>query len=135
MLSEHAVGAPDQGRAEQAPELEQDDASSRCSLEWYEKDAEETPGTDEALFDHLGAIGFALAKSAALRPEFRPQTKSRNAIDGCWMKPMTGTCTEEDKDNLNSCMDLFFTRRPVLQSTPPRQDTDKPRVLKTHLLR
>ena len=47
------------------------------------------------------------------------------------MKPLKGTCTQEDQDNLNSCMNDFFLRRPVLQSTPPREDKDKPRVFKT----
>ena len=28
-------------------------------------------------------------------------------------------------------MNMFFTRRPLLQSTPPKQDKDKARVLKT----
>ena len=47
------------------------------------------------------------------------------------MKPLKGTCTQEDQDNRNSCMSDFFLRRPVLQSTPPKEDKDKPRVFKT----
>ena len=46
------------------------------------------------------------------------------------MKPLKGACTQEDIDNLNSCMDDFFLRRPVLQSTPPREDKNKPHVFK-----
>ena len=74
--SEHAAGAPDQGRAEQASELEPDDASSRGSADWNESVADELPDTSERtdhaddhaaiLFDDLGATGFALAKSVAL---------------------------------------------------------------------
>ena len=134
---------------EEATELPPNDASSRHSDEWgeglddKEAPAEERPDADEALdadessehdeahLDQLGAIGFALAKSSALLPEFQTRAHSRNCIDAAWMKPMTGTCTEEDKDNLNNCMDLFFTRRPVLQSTPPKEDKDKAVVLKT----
>ena len=63
-----------------------------------------TTSSQDHHLDHLGAIGFALAKSAALLPEFRTQAHSGNCIDAAWMKPMTGTCTQEDKDNLNSCI-------------------------------
>ena len=38
---------------------------------------------------------------------------------------MAGTCTDEVIANLNACMRHCFTRR------PPREDKDKPRVLKT----
>ena len=44
---------------------------------------------------------------------------------------MTGVCSPADREELASCMNMFFTRRPLLQSTPPRQDRDKARVLKT----
>ena len=111
-------------------DLEPDDASSRNSAEWGEE-ADEGADRGDAHFDDLGAIGFALAESAALLPEFRTHMHSRDCIVGAWMKPMTGTCTQEDTDNLNSCMDVFFTRRPVLQSTSPRRDREQAFVLKT----
>ena len=82
-------------------------------------------------FDELGAIGFALAKSASLLPEFSTCAHSRDCINAAWMKPMTGACTEADKDALMTCMMMFFTRKPVLQSTPPRQNSDHARVLKS----
>ena len=132
--SEHAGGATDEGRAE--PELSEDNASSRGSIDWCDldagendaaddQDAEMADGADEVgdtsdssnagdrrrrseptdspvVFDQLGAIAFALARTAALLPEFQTHARSRNALDAAWMKPMTGTCTEEDKDNLSS---------------------------------
>ena len=42
-----------------------------------------------------------------------------------------GDLYREDQENLNSCMTDFFLRRPVLQSTPPREDKDKAFRLKT----
>ena len=82
-------------------------------------------------FDELGAIGFAPAKSASPLQEFSTCADSRDCIDAAWMKPMTGACTEADKDALMTCMTMFFTRKPVLQSTPPRQNSDHARVLKS----
>ena len=82
-------------------------------------------------FDELAAIGFALAKSASLLPEFATHARSGNCIDAAWMKPMTGACTETDRAALNSCMTALFTRKPVLQSTPPRQNNDHARILKS----
>ena len=44
---------------------------------------------------------------------------------------MAGTYTEEDKARLFACTHQFFTRRPLLQSTPAREDKAKPRVFNT----
>ena len=43
---------------------------------------------------------------------------------------MVGACTEAERE-LKSCMVNLFTRRPLLQSTPPREDKDQPRILKS----
>ena len=84
--SEHAGRAAQHGRAEQEAdepmqdqETEPDDASSRDSVDWEEgqshdgptvdemsggeksSSADERPDRGDAHFDHLGAIGFALA--------------------------------------------------------------------------
>ena len=82
-------------------------------------------------FDELAAIGFALATSASLFPQFSTHDGSRNCIGAAWMKPMTGACTEADREALNSGATMFFTRRPVLQSTPPRENKDHARILKS----
>ena len=140
----------------QEEEMEADDVSSRGSSEWGDKSDHDDPrhhdgprgddsvGDEEssvadggphrdnnAQFDELGAIGFALAKSAALLPEFQVPARPVNCIDAWWRKPLTGTCTREGQGNLNSCMTDFFLRRPVLQSTPFKEDKDSARVLKT----
>jgi hypothetical protein len=41
-----------------------------------------------------------------------------------------GACTREDMTALQECVNQFFSRRAVLQSTPPRQDAKAARVLK-----
>ena len=96
-------------------------------------DHSEAPGDGGGAkhFDELGAIGFALAKSASLLPEFSTCAHSRDCINAAWMKPMTGACTEAEKDALKDCMTKFFKRKPVLESTPRREDDDHPRVLKS----
>ena len=83
------------------------------------------------VFDQLGAIAFALAKSAALLPEFQTRAAARHCLDAAWMEPMTGTCSENGKENLDSCLELFFTRRPVLQGTPPKEGPTQARMLGT----
>ena len=147
--SDHARGAAQRGRAGQEAdeptqdqELEPDSASSRGSVEWGEShdeptademsggeessSADERPNRGDVHFDHLSANAFALAKSAALLPEFRTPVRPASCIDAWCMKPLKGTCTQEDIDNLNSCMSDFFLRRPVLQSTPPKEDETSP---------
>ena len=96
-------------------------------------DQEESKGPGEQAtwhFDELSAIGFALAKSAMLLPEFS-NSRAKNCIDAAWLKPMTGVCSPADREELASCMNTFFTKLPVLQSTPPNQNKDNARVLKT----
>ena len=46
------------------------------------------------------------------------------------MKPLTGRCSTDEREALAECMNRFFTKKPLLQSTPPKQDKDKPRVVK-----
>ena len=141
--------------------LEADDASSRGSHDWDDRRhdgflsdegapnthedivideedlgvgvrgrEESAPNTDEQ-FEELGAIGFAFANSAALLPEFQVPGRPIDCLDAWWKKTFAGTCTPEDRENLNSCMIDFFLRRPVLQSTPLKEDKESARVLKT----
>ena len=87
--------------------------------------------TEPKNFDELTAIGFALIKSAELLPEFRTGATSRNCIDAAWMNSLKGVCTDVDIAELDSCMFMFFTRRPLLQITPPREDKTQARAIKT----
>ena len=89
-------------------------------------------GGDAKHFDELRTIGVAFAKSAARSlPEFSTRADSGDCLEALWMKPMTGACTEAEKDALMECMTKFFTRKPVLENTPPREDGDYARILKS----
>lgn len=64
-------------------------------------------------------------------PEFAVPLNSRDCIEWGSVEIMRSACTEEDVKALEDAMELFFTRRPVSQSTPPRADNKAARVLKT----
>ena len=52
-------------------------------------------------------------------------------LDAAWMKPMFGTCSPTEKEDLSRSMELFFTRRPLDQSTShPKEDQSQARILK-----
>lgn len=44
---------------------------------------------------------------------------------------MYDACTQEDIQAFEQCVSKFFTKRPVLQNTPPRADAKDARTLKT----
>ena len=97
-------------------------------------DHSEAPGDGGGAkhFDDLESIGVALAKSiAASLPELSTRAGARDCLDAVCRKPMIGTCTEAEKDALMSCLTIFFTRRPVLETTPPRENGDRARVMKS----
>ena len=97
-------------------------------------DHSEAPGDGGGAkhFDDLEAIGVALAKSiAGSLPELATRADSRDCLDAVCKKPMIGACTETDKDALMDCFKKFFTRKPVLESTPPRENGDYAQVLKS----
>ena len=129
--------------------VEPDEMSPRSSvITWGEGeeggDAEEDkesldPDAKAEHFSELAAIGFALGKSAALLLAFDTIVKEGevawklrgSCMDAAWMKPMVGACTPSGRAELNCCMVKLFTRRPLLQSTPPKEDKTKPRRLKS----
>ena len=80
-------------------------------------------------FDELKALGFALARSQMLLLEIG--NAACIDVNDTWMKQMTGACKPEDIKELKACLDNFFTRRPVLESTPPKQDRKQARMLKS----
>ena len=150
----------DQIEADETPEahtLEADEVSSCCSIDFGtapDSEATSTRADDDSAsehdseagaaehadkediglakhFDELHALGFALAKSASLLREFSTLSGSRNCIDAAWMKPMTGACSEADREALNACLTNFFTRQKVLQSTHTKTPSDQARVLKS----
>ena len=128
-----SLGSADFGSDRAMSEHADEAGASEHADEAGASDHSEIPGDGGTAkhFDELAAVGFALAQSAALLPEFSTRAQSQNCIDAAWMKPMTGACTEADREALTSCMTTFFTRRPVLQSTPPREDKDHARILKS----
>ena len=77
--------------------------------------------------DELKAIGFALARSSLFLLEMDNES---NCIDVAWFKVMTGVCKPQDREELKACLNNFFTRKPMLQSMPPKQDSSKARMLK-----
>ena len=110
--------------------------------EEHAPDAEDVPdATQEAQlehaehFDELGCIGFALAKSVSLmgdiKTHFQNTERSGECLDAAWMKPLIGACSQAERIELARCMDLFFTRRPLLQSTPqPKKEQTQAIVMK-----
>ena len=78
--------------------------------------------------DELDAIGFALAKSAALLPEFSICTRHWSLLHAASMNEF---CSESEVETLQSAMRMLFTRRPLVQSTSPKEDKDQARMLKT----
>ncbi len=91
----HGSAAQEADEPTQDQELEPDDASSRGSIDWNEGQRRDLPTAYEmpggvARVDHHGATGFALAKSAALLPEFRTHVASHTCIGAAWIKPMNG---------------------------------------------
>ena len=80
--------------------------------------------------DELSAIGFALAKSYVSRAELL-NSRAKDCIGAALVKPITNACSPEEREELASRMNMFFTKRPVLQSTPPNQNNENALVLKT----
>ena len=107
-------------------EVDYGESDDEGAAEHFDEDEE---ARNKEHFDELGALGFALVITAMLLPEFDTLTdKAKDCIAGCWMKPLQGACKPADREALKACMWMFFTKRPLLQSTPPKEDNDIPRV-------
>ena len=128
-------------------QLEADAVSEVCSEADFSRDPSEhsdDEGVSEQAqqdhFDELATLGFALAKSAAVLPQFStkvpqklPATSSnaQDCIDGAWLKPMTGACTASDRESLSSCMKVFFTNKKKTRLPVDKDAEVEARVFKT----
>ena len=81
--------------------------------------------------DEIRSIGFALAQSLALLPGFSLPKKCRNCIDSASIDVMRNVCSEEDIQAFTYCMESFFLKRPVLQSTASTTDSVPAQTLKS----
>ena len=109
-----------------------DDEFSASKDDWDDEFSAHAPGKESGGQEHaddIKAIGFALLHSAAMLPEFAIPKRPQNCIDCATFDIMR--LTHEDVKVLEDIMQCFFTRRPGLQSTPPRADSKAARVLKT----
>lgn len=110
-----AVSEPDDADFDRMSEHntdDDDDAAEEAKLEETEH------------FDQLACIGFAIAQSVASMEGFT------ECLDSAWMKPVKGLCSHAERAELNHSMEMLFTRRPLLQSTPPKEDPNQARILK-----
>ena len=128
--SGHDADEPD--AAEDAPDAPKD-APDAAELRARLKEAKL-----EDHFNELGAVGFALAKSVSSMGDINSRFQDpwrrhfqMECLDAAWMKPMFGACSQNEKAELSRCIELFFTRRPLLQSTShPKEDQTQARILK-----
>ena len=118
----------DSGAEEHADETEREDSDAQEHAD--EGEGEDSGAQEQA--DEIKAIGFALVLSAAVLPEFALPKGTVNCINCARIDTTRKVCTKEEIKALEDCMQRFFTRRPVLQSTPPRADNKAARVLKTN---
>lgn len=81
--------------------------------------------------DGIRSIAFALAQSLTLLPEFWLPKKVKNCIDTACLDLMRNACSEEDVQALANCMESFFLKRPVLQSTASASDGAPARTMKS----
>jgi hypothetical protein len=127
---EHDADEPD--AAEDAPDAPKD-APDAAELRARLKEAKLEEHVTE-----LGALGVALARSVSSMGDINSRFQDpwgkhfqMKCLDATWMKPMFGTCSQNEKDELSRCMELFFSRRPLLQSTShPKEDQSQARILK-----
>jgi hypothetical protein len=81
--------------------------------------------------DEIISIGFFLAKSLALLPEFILPQKFENCIDSDSVDCMRSVCSEQDIQALTYSMESFFLKRPVRQSTASTTDGVPAQTLKS----
>jgi hypothetical protein len=130
------VACPPQQRmevdsVEEAPQIDGEDSDSETtgdSVDFGKAGEQSGESGAEEHADGISVTAFALMKSALLLP--RGRLKAKNTIDSGTLRIMHGACTAEDMTTLQECVDQFFCRRAVLESTPPRQDVKADRMLK-----
>ena len=135
LSSEADYGGPeDEGASEHfTDDEESEDAAQTCSDAALRRVDEMRRRCTEHFehFDELKTLGFALARSSMFLVEIDNRLEASNCIDVVWLKTMKGSCKPEDAQELKACLNNFFTRKPMLPTTPPKQDSDKARMLKS----
>ena len=127
--------------------LEADDPSEIGSeADWGQAPSEQSNDSnvsEQAQKDHLdelAALGFSLARSASLLAEFATRStqtlpamssNARDCMDAAWMKPMTGVCSEADRESLHDCVKVFFTRKQKTRQPVSEGAEVQARVFKT----
>ena len=99
-------------------------------IEATEREADEKQMSEESK-DEIRSIGFALANSLALLPEFSFAEKAKNCTEVASVDTMRNVCSEEDIQAFTYCMESFFLKRPVLQSTASTSDGRPALILKS----
>ena len=131
---EHAIKEADRkplpNDKSSASEHDSESEADWNSCEEIETEANEDQMSQESK-DEIRSIGFALAKSLALLPEFILPKDSKNGIDSASVDTMRNVCSEEDIQVLTYCMESFFLKRPVRQSTAPTTDGVPAQTLKS----
>ncbi len=61
----------------------------------------------EMHFDDLCANGYAFARGATLLPMFQTTGVS---LEGAWRKPLTGTCTQQERNHLEHALRVFLMK-------------------------
>ena len=69
---------------------------------------EEEQDNAEDSADEIRSIGFALANSAALLPEFALPQQAKNCIDSASIDTMRNACSQEEVKAFSLCMERFF---------------------------
>ena len=122
--SEHFNEA--QGKARNDEESDEpEDEDDVEEWEYRHKRVDEMRTRCQEHFDQLKTLAFTLARSSMLVLNI-----CEDILDDAWMTKMEDNCEPEDVEELKASLNNFFTRKPVLQSTPPKQDSHKARVLK-----
>ena len=131
---EHAIKEADRkplpNDKSSASEHDSESEADWNTCEEIETEANEDQMSQESK-DDIRSIGFALAQSLALLPEFALPKKCKDCIDSTSVDFMRNFCSEEDIQALTCCMESFFLKRPVRQSTAPTTDGVPAQTLKS----
>jgi hypothetical protein len=103
----------DSERSMRAKETAQSSESSASEQSEDEPDftGEQSPLPADEHGEEVQALGFALAKSALLVPQFATSDGPRNCLDASVLNTIVGACSKEDKVVLEEAVNRFFTER------------------------
>ena len=110
-ISEADLDAPENGVQAQAEHDANEDAGVSDAAD-APNSAEEAQLDEAENFNELGCIGFVLAKRTCLlgeiRTRFQSPEGSAECLDGAWMKPMIGACSQAERAESSRCMEWFL---------------------------